>query len=104
MSEPGTEPKFEGEELIYELARAALELNGRFAIRDIYDYGAGTWSHNKITETAKAWEYDFETEEPVIELDGGRYILAPPLTVKSPRILVAVNGNMPKSLNEVYGR
>lgn len=92
----------EAEAVVLSMFRAALELNGRFSVRDIYDYGAGEWSQRDVNEAGQVWEYDIESQEPVIELDGERYILAPPMNRRSPRMMIGVNGHLPTSLGEIY--
>ncbi len=87
-----------------DLFRVALENHGgQASIKPLFADVQGQMSKSKITKTLKAFEFDF-TENTVLEIDGGRYVLSHPRRTKAgtqSRKLIAVNGRLPKNENEL---
>lgn len=91
------------EERHMKLFRYALaELKGAFAINEIAKHPDGTKYHAQ--KIGKAWEYNPEVKQPVIELDGARYLLTPGFRVYQanlPRLLVDAPEQLPESMDAV---
>lgn len=77
-------------------------LGGNAGWNTIFDAIGGEWPANKIKTILKQYQYDPESpENSVIELDGSRYILAPSPRPGVPRMLIPVNGHLPKTAAEI---
>lgn len=92
---PSEEEAEEDRNLI--LFRAALRNHkGKFSYRLLYDDLHGTFTQREIKQAGQFYEYNSETQAPVIDVDGQRYILKRVSEVGGvTRRLVAVNGVLP---------
>ena len=91
------------EERHIKLFRYSLaELRGAFGITEIAKAPGGSKYHAQ--KIGKAWEYDPVLQQPIIELDGGRYLLTPGFRVYQgnlPRLLIEAPDSLPGSTEAV---
>jgi hypothetical protein len=77
-------------------------LGGLAGWKSVFDAVAEEWPANKIQSILKAYQYDFDNpRESIIYLDGARYILAPSPRPGIPRMMLEVNGQLPKNKEEI---
>lgn len=82
--------------------RSLDEYGGRFTIRVIYDEFGGQVPETFVRETANRFDFNYETGEPVISIEGERYILAQiKMRGGRGRWLIPVNGHVPTTVDEL---
>lgn len=74
---------------------------GQAGWRDLWHSAQGEMGQTRIRQVLKKWQYDPEKQQPVIEIDGERYILSQPPDPSSPRRMVKVNGTLPTTAEQV---
>jgi len=90
-----------------DLFRVVLYNHDRTAVtRALWDECRDYMSKNKIANTLKTYEFNFDNPAAsVIEIDGGRYILSHPRRTgggTQPRRLVPINGKFPHDADELF--
>lgn len=84
----------------YKLFRYSVNgMDGLANVRELWNVTNGEWSFNKVQSALKTYTYDFEKQEPIIDIDEQKYILAPGFNAGNkgmiPRMFISVNGHIP---------
>lgn len=90
------------EEILPEtlFTKSILDLGGNFAADVMYDALGGDVAHGYIRDVAARYLYTPETQGPVLDVAGGKYILAA-VGVGGGRRLLPVNGHLPATRKEL---
>ena len=83
--------------------RSLDKYKGEFSIRAIYnEFRNMGVSEGFVRQVGREYEYNFEQQGPIFDVNDGQYILAPPQYPRRPRMLKPIYKTPPQSLEDIY--